>query len=99
MIGDLDRQPADARDEDGADDKEVLVLAEVDVLEHLETADGDEAVESEAHAAHDRCGDGLQKRHDGGEEGEHHAHDGGDQANMVRTEALPVMATQPTDSP
>ena len=58
-----DGQAADAGDEDNGDNKEVFVILKVYLLNHLQTADGDEAVERDAHAAHDaggnRCKEGC----------------------------------------
>ena len=48
---------ADAGNEYGGGNKEVAVITEVNILEHLESADGDEAVKGDAHAAHYTGGD------------------------------------------
>ncbi len=49
---------ADTGNEDGGNDEEIPVEAEVNILNHLETADGDESVKGEADAAHYTAGDG-----------------------------------------
>ena len=66
-----DSHTADTHNEDDAGGEEVAVLVQVNLLEHLEAGGGDEAVESDADAAHDAGGDGLQEadqRSDQGEE-------------------------------
>ena len=56
-LTDLKGQAADAGDENGGDDEQVSVLAEVDFLDHLKTGNRDEAVKRDAHAAHDGARD------------------------------------------
>lgn len=46
-------QTADTCYKDDRDNKEISVVLKVNLLDHLQTADCDEAVESYAHAAHD----------------------------------------------
>ena len=62
-------QSADARDQDRGDGEQVLVIAEVDLLQHLQTADGDEAVEREADAAHHAARNGGEQGDEGSDEG------------------------------
>ena len=64
-LAEVEREAADARDEYRRDDEEVPVVAEVDVLYHLETAHCDKAVESDADAADDADGDGVHKGDEG----------------------------------
>ena len=73
----VQRQAADAGHEDRADGVEVAVVVEVDRLNHLQAADGDEAVERDADAADDAGRDGVDEGHEGLEEAEHDAVDGG----------------------
>lgn len=77
FVRNSDAESADTGNEYCADDEEVFVFAEVDVFEHLKTADCDETVKSEANAAHYAGRNGLQQAHDGAEEGQHYAHAGG----------------------
>ena len=77
VSAEIEGEAADAGNEDGGDDEEVLVVSEVDALEHLETGDRDEAVESYAGAAHNALGYGVDYGYEGGEEGENHAAHGG----------------------
>ena len=51
-----DGQAADTGDKNNGDNEEVSVIFEVNFLDHLQTADCDEAVERDAHAAHDAGG-------------------------------------------
>ena len=70
-----DCKSADTGDEDNGYHEEVAVVAEVDSLYHLKTRHCDEAVERDAHAAHDagrngrkECGEGS---YEGGKQAEH----------------------------
>ena len=83
-----ERHSAHAGDEDGRDDEEVAVLVEVDLLDHLQTADGDEAVERNAHAAHDAGGNGGKEGDEGSDERRDEGDDGrrenGDDGGVAR---------------
>ena len=67
---------ADAGDQDGSNHEQILVLAQIHLLDHLQTGNSDEAVQSHANAAHNAVGDGGQEGDEGAEEGNDHAHDG-----------------------
>ena len=64
------RVAADTRDKDNGDNEEVPVILKVDLLDHLETADCDEAVESYADAAHDAGGNGGEEGCERGDKGD-----------------------------
>ena len=76
-IGDLEAKAADAGDQDRRNNEEVLVVAKIKILKHLQTGNGDEAVKCQADAAHDAGRDGTQERHGRAEEGKTDAHEGG----------------------
>lgn len=73
----LERESADARHEDRADHEQVPVVSEIDSLQHLQTADSDEAVQRDARAAHDAFWYRIDDRYERGEEREDHASDSG----------------------
>ena len=73
----VERKTADAADEYSRDDKEVSVLLEVDLLDHLKTRYGDEAVERDAYAAHYAARNRVDERNEGREEGNDYREDGG----------------------
>ena len=70
-------QTADAGDQDCGNHKQVLAGVQVDLLNHLQTGNGDEAVQSHADTAHNAVGDRGQEGDKGTEEGDYHAHNGG----------------------
>ena len=72
-----DSHTADTHDEDDAGGEEVAVLVQVNLLEHLEAGGGDEAVESDADAAHDAGRNSL-------EEGDKRSYHGEDDAGESR---------------
>ena len=76
-LTEIEGEAADTADEDGGDDEQVAVLFEVDVLDHLETGDGDEAVEGDTDAAHDARRDGVNDRNERGEERDQQSADSG----------------------
>ena len=77
--GEIEDESADAADEDRGDGEEVAVVIEVDFAEHLETRDRDEAIESDASAAHDALRDGVDEGDEGRDEGEEDAAAGSDE--------------------
>ena len=72
-----DRQTADTGDEDDGGNEQVLVSFQVDLLDHLKTADSDEAVQSHAHTTHDAGGDGVNECYERIKEGNDDGADGG----------------------
>ena len=76
-VRDLDGKATDTGDQNSGYNEQVVIVVEVKVLEHLETADGDKAVESQANAAHDAARDSLEQAHDRGKEGQNDTHTGG----------------------
>ena len=62
-------QTADARNQDGRYDEQVAVFTKVNRLDHLQAGDCDEAVERDAHTAHDAT-------RNGGEEGDERCEEG-----------------------
>ena len=76
-LADRHGHTADTRDEDNGYGEEVCVVFEVDLLDHLETGNRDEAVEGNANAAHDASGDGVKESNEGRYEGNHHCEDRG----------------------
>ncbi len=81
--GDLaegDGQTADTGDQDHSSYEQVLAGAQVHLLDHLQAGNCDEAVQGDAHAAHDAVGDGGQEGNEGSEEGDQQAQNssGGD---------------------
>ena len=59
---------ADTRDKDNRSGEEVCVLLKVDLLDHLETRNSDEAVEGDTNAAHYASGDRIEECYEGGDE-------------------------------
>ena len=94
----VQRQAADAAHQNGSDHEQVPVVAQIHRLQHLQAADRDEAVQRDAHAAHDAGGDGVDEGRRRGRRSYSRMQYTPASA-IVLTEALPVMATQPTDSP
>ena len=76
-LTEVEGQTADAGDEDGSNYEEVAVLTQVNDLEHLQTRDGDEAVESDADTADDAGGNGVDELYEGVEEGQGDGHNSG----------------------
>lgn len=70
-----EHQSADTGDEDCADNEEVAVVVEVDVFNHLETADCDKAVQCDAGAAHYAFGNRRYEGYERREEGQNDATD------------------------
>ena len=68
---------ADTADEYDRDNEKVFVIAEVDVLDHFQTADRDEAVKRYAHTAHYAVRYGGEEGDERPEEGYYHCHDRG----------------------
>ena len=75
----LERHAAHARDEHDGCGEQVAVFVEVDFLQHFQTADGDKAVQSDTHAAHDAGRNGI-------EEGGEHADKGAENGKDCRDE-------------
>jgi len=75
-----DGQTANAGDQNHSNYKQVLAGAQIDLLDHLQTGNCDEAVQSDADTAHDAVGDGSQEGNEGIEEGDQDAQNssGGD---------------------
>ncbi len=73
-------QAADAGDQDHSSNEQVLAGTQVDLLDHLQTGNCDEAVQGDADTAHDAVGDGSQEGNEGSEEGDNDTQDssGGD---------------------
>ena len=65
---DFQRHAADTGYQDHGSGEQVAVIVQVDRLEHLQTGDGDEAVQGDADAAHDAAGDRAQEGYEGSEE-------------------------------
>ena len=65
---------ADSADEDNSNNKEVLVFAEVNSLNHLETAYRDKAVERDANAAHYAVRNACKEGYERTEEGDNETH-------------------------
>ena len=76
-VGDADNKSSDTGDEYRSNYEKVLVVGKVDILEHLKSRYGDEAVESQANAAHYAGGNGAKESHYGADEGKHDAHNCG----------------------
>ena len=55
-------QTADAGDQDHSNHEQVLALAQIHLLDHLQTANCDEAVQGDANTAHNAVGDGSRRR-------------------------------------
>ena len=72
----VEGQTADTGDEDGSDNEEVAVVIKIHVLEHPETGNSDEAIESYADAAHDAGRNGIDKGYEGSKEAQNDAADG-----------------------
>ena len=68
---------AHARDENGGNGKEVGVVAEIHLLDHLKTGNRDKAVKRHANTAHHAAGNGIQERHEGRNKGNEHRQHGG----------------------
>ena len=66
-------QAADAADQNGADDEQVAAVAEVDLMQHLQAGDRDEAVQRDARAAHDALRNRVDQHDERREERKHHA--------------------------
>ena len=71
---------ADTGDQDGSNHEQILVLVQIYLLDHLQAGASDEAIQSDADAAHYTAGNGIQECHEGAEEGDQDAHhsSGGD---------------------
>ncbi len=74
-FAEADGQTADTRDQDNGDDEEVAVVVEVNLLDHLQTGDCDETVQSDADAAHDAAGDCGEEGCKRSDEADHDRHD------------------------
>ncbi len=74
LVRDLDGESADTRDEDGRYREEVLVVAEVDVFEHLKSGYCDESVEGQAYTAHCATRYGSEESHKRADEAQYYAH-------------------------
>ena len=68
---------ADTGDKDDRSGEEVCVLLKVDLLDHLETRNCDEAVKSDTYAAHYASGNRIKECNEGGDEGNDHRHHSG----------------------
>ena len=69
----VQRQAADAAHQNGSDHEQVPIVAQIHRLQHLQAADRDEAVQRDAHAAHDAGGDGVDEADEGVEEAQQDA--------------------------
>ena len=69
-LANVDNEAADAADENGRNNEEVLILAEVNATYHLEAGHCDKAVERDAHAAHYAGGNGINECNEGRKEGD-----------------------------
>ena len=73
----VQHETANAGDQDDGNGEQIFVLLQVNVLDHLQAGNGDEAVKCHTNATHHAGGDGVHKGHEGGEEGDQHSADGG----------------------
>ena len=69
-LAEVQGQTADTGDEDRCNHKQVAVFIKVDMLEHPQAGDRDEAIERDAHATHYAARDGIHKRHKWSKEGQ-----------------------------
>ena len=76
-LTEIQGQTADTADEDGRNNEQIAVLFEVNVLNHLQTGNGNEAVQCDADAAHDARRDRVNNRYERREERNQQRTDGG----------------------
>ena len=72
-LAERNRQSADAGDQNDSHNKQILACTQIDLLDHLQAGNCDEAIKGDADTAHDAVGDRSQESHKGSEEGNNDA--------------------------